>query len=230
MAVKWIEKEELSSPESPEADSAILAASWILYKLSGERYPGTSTQTEWYGLDINRYTTRDYGASSLLTNLSLFEVEDYLSGHLRPRKQPVRSISSVSEGNASVAPNTYFLVNNSTIVKTDGTDWDFAEGVTITYTSGILPPEMGRRAARRLANEFIWSVENDELCALPERAKSFSRQGISYTILDPQEYLDKGKVGIYEIDLFLSTANPSRAKKRPKVFSPDLPKGRKTNI
>jgi hypothetical protein len=31
--------------------------------------------------------------------------------------------------------------------------------------------------------------------------------------------------GIYEVDLFLSTHNPSGALKKPKVFSPDRPRG-----
>ena len=45
---------------------------------------------------------------------------------------------------------------------------------------------------------------------------------MSFTLLDPQDFLDKGRTGIYEIDLMLSALNPAGALKRARVFSPDI--------
>ena len=60
----------------------------------------------------------------------------------------------------------------------------------------------------------------------PQRVTQVSRQGMSWTLLDPQDFLDKGRTGIYQVDLFLSTVNPRRRRLRSRVFSPDVPRGK----
>jgi hypothetical protein len=119
-------------------------------------------------------------------------------------------------------PSEYSLRNNSYLVRTNGIPWvlDAIHELEIVYTHGTPPPAAGKRAAIRLANELILSDKGSSLCALPERISTVARQGVTYTMLDPQEFISNGKVGIYEIDLFLAAVNPYRAKKRPKVFSP----------
>jgi hypothetical protein len=86
---------------------------------------------------------------------------------------------------------------------------------------------MGKVAAKRLAQEFIRLWTGDDDCALPRRVTSVSRQGVNYTILDQQDFIAELRTGIYEIDLFLKTNNPHGAKKRSRVFSPDIPRARK---
>jgi hypothetical protein len=85
---------------------------------------------------------------------------------------------------------------------------------------------MGKMAARMLAIEFckMWSGED---CELPQRVTSIARQGVSYTILDPQEFVAQGRTGIYFVDLFLKSVNPDGAKNRARVFSPDLARARR---
>lgn len=229
MAVKWIDASEISYSGSSQAESAVLTASWLLYKLTAEKYPGVRTSTEWYGVDSNQFSLKDYGALQSLVNISMFEIDDHQLKYLRLRKQPVQSITSLTLGNASLDPDNYILVNHSSVARVDGQFWDLGQGIVVEYVHGIQPPEAGKRAARRLADEIVLSFEDPENCQLPERAKSFNRQGISYTMLDPQEYFDKGRTGISEVDLFIITANPKRARKRPRVFSTEIPRGRKTN-
>ena len=86
---------------------------------------------------------------------------------------------------------------------------------------------MGRAAARLFAVELVKYYEGDETCALPQRVTSVNRQGVSYTILDQQSFIDDGKTGLYTIDLFLKTANPDKARARARVFSPDTPRARR---
>ena len=65
------------------------------------------------------------------------------------------------------------------------------------------------------------------MCELPQRVTSVSRQGVSYTILDNQEFIDELRTGLYEIDLFLKVVNPDNARRKSKVFSVDTPRARK---
>lgn len=227
MAIRWIQSTQLINPSSPSADSATLAASWILYKLTGEKYPGVSYSTETYIVDRNRFTPVDYGAAQQLLSVAVFEVKDIQSRNLTLRRRPALSVDEVLV-NGSVLPiESYVLVNNAYLARLDGGFWDFDQGVTVSYSHGSPPPEIGVRAAIRLANELIYLNDDPDQCALPDRVTSVSRQGISYAVLDPQTFLDQGKTGMYEVDLFIKTANPYRARKKAKMFSPDIPKGRR---
>lgn len=227
MSVRWISATDLTHPENPDADSAALAASWVLFKLSGEKYPGIQTSTDWYGVDPEQvHTPTD--PTMISRPFTIFEVADSTSKILRLRSTPVHTVESVSTSEGELDPTEYLIGNKSFILRTDGRVWDLISGVTVSYTHGVLPPQAGIRAAQRLADELVLSVVDPQNCALPDRVTSVSRQGISYTILDPQNFINEGRTGIYEIDMFLHAANPTKARKRPRVFSPDLPSGRRT--
>jgi hypothetical protein len=93
--------------------------------------------------------------------------------------------------------------------------------VYVTYTYGNPPPGPLLAAINSLAQEFA-SYREGEDCRLPERITSVSRQGVSWTILDPQDFLENGQTGIYEVDLALSLYGP-RAFARARVFTPSNP-------
>lgn len=231
MAVSWITGADTAEPGSPEADSAAEAASWVLYKLTGEKYSGVSESTEWYGSrDSACGACSDLEMRAYGYYLSHFDFPHFLSDStpkgLRLRGTPVVSITSIEDKDGVVLnPADYRLVNRAYLIKTDGSCWDMRDGYTITYRHGAYPPELGRIAAIRLANELIKSITDIDNCSLPDRVTSVSRQGISYTILDPQTFIENGRTGVYEIDLFIKTANPDNARKKPKVFSVDRPRG-----
>lgn len=151
--------------------------------------------------------------------------------NLRLRHTPVRSIASVEYLGRVLDPSEYSLRNNSYLVRSKALPWVLNpyNELSVTYTYGTPPPAAGRRAAIRLANELILWDKGSGLCALPERISSVSRQGVSYTVMDPQEFISNGKVGIYEIDLFLASVNPSKAKKRPKIFLASGPRAERVN-
>src|SRR5690606_3831730 len=94
----------------------------------------------------------------------------------------------------------------------------------VTYTYGSPPPVAGRMAARMLAIEFAKLWSGDEECSLPTRVTSVSRQGITFTILDSQDFIDDLRTGVYAVDLFLKSVNPNRAQAKAKVFSIDIPR------
>lgn len=234
MAVTWITADDTDDPSHPLAEELAEAASWVLFKLSGEKYVGIRTVTDWYGLEGAGCSSCLATASTEAAGIALHGhyfispslVNDYRTRGLRLRGRPVLSISQVSNESGVVSPSSsYRLVNNAYLINTDESCWDLSQGVYVTYEYGTRPPALGRIAAIKLANEFLALYNDPANCTLPERVTSVSRQGVSYTILDPQTFLEDGRTGVYEIDLFLQAANPSRARKRPRVFSPDVPRG-----
>jgi hypothetical protein len=125
-------------------------------------------------------------------------------------------------GTEELDPDTYKIVNSQYLQLT-GTQLDVC-GLEVTYTYGVPAPVAGRRAARTLARELVKGWSDDDTCALPDRVQSIDRQGISIAVMDPQDFLDEGRTGLYEVDLFLRAANPDKARKPARVFSPDLPR------
>lgn len=76
----------------------------------------------------------------------------------------------------------------------------------IRYRVGSNLPPGAKRHVLKLANEF-WKSSAGKSCALPERITNVTRQGVSWTILDPLDFLDKGLTGIGSIDLWVSRIN-----------------------
>lgn len=229
MGTLWISAADTIDPTGPYTESAVNYASSILFKLSGEKYTGIQTITEVY---------TSQAAMSNVTSPSLISGQMYnlprLSvgqRNLKLRNTPVRSVIGLTHLGRELDPSEYSLRNNSYLVRHNALPWvlDPVNELSITYTYGTPPPAAGKRAAIRLANELILSDKGSAACALPERISSVARQGVSYTMLDPQEFISNGKVGIYEIDLFLAAVNPSKAKKRPKVFLPGATRAERVN-
>lgn len=229
MAILWISAADTIDPTGPYTASAVEYASFILYKLSAEKFTGVYTVTEVYS---NQHTLPALTTPSIVEG-KIYNVPRFSEGqrNLRLRHTPVRSVDSVTYFGNVLAPTEYSLRNNSYLVRKNALPWvlDTVNELSVTYKYGTPPPAAGKRAATRLANELILADMGSSSCALPERISSVSRQGVSYTVMDPQEFIANGKVGIYEIDLFLAAVNPNKTKKRPKVFLADRPRGERVN-
>jgi hypothetical protein len=217
---------------SDYAPEAVKAASYLMWALSGRKYTGVTTVTERYVRFAPLINTRLLQEAAILNsrvNKALQLVEPWVSAEtrIRLRGQPVAKVETVRNvGGGIVNPDSYFLVDHSTIQFSDGALIVPAD-IEISYTYGTEPPVLGKMAARRIAQEFVRLWEGDEECALPQRVTSVTRQGVTYTVLDSQDFLEEMRLGIYEVDLFLKTVNPNRAQKRSKVFSPDIPRARR---
>jgi hypothetical protein len=228
MATLWISAADTIDPTGPYTDSAVHFASEVLYKLSGEKYTGIQSVTEVY---TSQAAMSNYSPSVI--GGQMYNLPKLSEGqrNLRLRNTPVRTVSSVIHLGRELDPSEFSLRNNSYLVRQNALPWvlDPVHELSVSYTYGTPPPAAGKRAAIRLANELILSDRGSAACALPERISNVSRQGVSYTMLDPQEFISNGKVGIYEIDLFLAAVNPSKAKKRPKVFLPGATRAERVN-
>lgn len=244
MSNLWITPEELGSYANSEyAYQAAKSASNILWALSGRKYSGLSTVTERYACASRSYR---YGQSSRNTVAEIIGGDVYNipssdldffddmtsdgvspSSRLRLRGRPVQRIHTIRNRSGVVIDSShYYLVDSSTVQAAPGVAWTPCD-VEVTYSFGIDPPTMGKMAARALAKEFAKGWSGDDDCALPQRVTSISRQGVSYTLLDQQDFLDELRTGIYEIDLFLRSVNPDKARAKARVFTPDVPRARR---
>lgn len=231
----WVVPEELGDQSSSAfAYEACKAASYLMWAFSGRKYHGIRTVTERYECPCSSpLVTSKWAATPSIVNGNITNVPsgsgcgcpDTVAGRhlkLRLRGAPVRSVQKVSKGGVELTSSDYKIMNGNLLTITSGIT-DIC-GLEVTYTYGVNVPGAGRLAAKKLAYELVLSWEGDDACALPSNLTSVSRQGISFAVFDKQDFLDEGRTGVYEIDLFLRAVNPDKARKKVKVFSPDLPK------
>ena len=244
MSNLWVSVEELDSYADHEyAYEAVKVASQLLWSMSGRKFGGITTVTEKYvcasrayrlGASSRNYTPELVGGD--MYNIPFDEFDDYAelttdgmspSTRLRLRGRPVIKIDAVRDRTGTIVdPSNYYLVDHSTLQARAGTAWAPCN-IEVTYTYGSPPPATGKAAARVLATEFIKLWAGDDDCALPQRVTSISRQGVSYTVLDNQDFIDELRTGLYVVDLFLKSTNPDKARAKARVFSPDVPRARR---
>lgn len=90
--------------------------------------------------------------------------------------------------------------------------------LTIDYIYGSPPSLDVQRAIDELATQLDL-IGSDE-CQLPSRVTSVNREGVSWTVLDPMQFLVGGKTGLYYPDLVISMYG-NGVKERARVFSPE---------
>jgi hypothetical protein len=240
----WIQPEEMGEYSYTEYTlEAAKTASYLLWAMSGRKYAGETTVTERYtctlrnnrlgpstktnspvlfGGDVYNIPSGDYDEYSELTSDGMSP-----DSRIKLRGRPVTKIHTIRNKQGDILdPSSYYLVDHSTIHIKAGTPWTPCN-TEVTYSYGTPVPVAGKMAARKLAIEFARLWSGDEACELPQRVTSVSRQGVSYTILDNQEFIEELRTGLYEIDLFLKVANPDNARRKSKVFSVDTPRARR---
>lgn len=246
MVALWVQASELGDYANTEyAQEAAQTASYLMWAMSGRKFSGVTTVTERYTCVLRR---QRIGESTKTTQAVLFggTVYDIPSGEfdfdeqssltvdgispesrIKLRGGPVTKVISIRNRVGTVLdPSLYYLVDHSTVQISAGAAWTPCN-TEVTYQYGAEPPTAGKMAARTLAIEFAKLWSDDETCALPQRITSISRQGVNYTILDQQDFIQESRTGLYAVDLFLKSANPDGARRRSRVFSVDAPKARR---
>lgn len=159
---------------------------------------------------------------------------------------PVIEIVEVKIDGVVIPANEYKLQDRRTLVRmrpsagatpTERYGWptnqvldlpDTEQGTfSITYTFGVAPPQIGFLAAKTLGGQLLLNALGQDN-SLPRRVTSVSRGGISVVVADVEDFLKNGNSGVYEVDLFVATYNPSKAKIPPMVWSPDVGRPRRT--
>lgn len=212
----WIDPEDLSDTPGVAETSAVEMASYVLYKLTGKKFPGYQTTTEWY---CNTYTDYSIALASMYRVMPAHLVQSIIPDApvdklLTLRGRPVIDVTE-ARGSSGGLIDTH-IIDAQSLMRADGLPWNLSTGVLITYKYGQNPPLAGKLAAVELARQLsmLFQDETDE-CQLNPRVmgsvSSINSQGIAYNMVDPQTFLTEGRTGITAVDLFIKSANPSGA-------------------
>lgn len=151
---------------------------------------------------------------------------------------PVQSVTEVKLGAAVVAPASYRVDDLLWLVRQDGGRWPATQNMgeplgaddtwSVKYERGLAVPSGGQRSMGELMSELWKACCNDGTCCLPKRVRTIAKQGITLGILDPMDFLEKGKTGLYFTDLWLQSVNPQARPQAARISSPDYDPGRVT--
>lgn len=219
-------------------EDCLLAASEVLFKLTARRYPGVCTQTVhplrsgFPGMEPRSYDAASRAGSSpypFRGGWPLFTAQRRETRVVGLGVTPVIDVTSVTVAGAVLDPGAYRVDDYRWLVRTDGSTWpscpdpiDDPEGFHVDVTYGRTPPQSGILAAASLGCELALSCSPETVgeCRLPSRVTSITRQGISMVVLDPFDFLEDGKTGVYEVDLFIKAENPERVQRRARAYHP----------
>lgn len=133
--------------------------------------------------------------------------------------RPVRQIFSVTDADGNAVDPDDVVVYNGHIVAMPTQPGCRVGSVDIDYEYGLTElPNIVHNAITTLAEEMRLSDEGAAECRIPERVTSVTRQGMSWTMIDPMDFMEKGRTGIYEVDLAINTVRPGR--RRARIFHP----------
>lgn len=246
----WIDQQDLYACGCPEnapqdvMDLAIESASEILFKLTGQQYPGECEATlrpcgnsgrsvpfgwgyPWIPLKLDGVWLNTGGCGCAM---------DYCGCSSYPAlnlgRDDVQSVDEVIIDGVVLDPGDYRLDENRFLVRVVGSRWPCCQylalpldehgtwGVTITYGWPI-PADL-RRAAAVLASEYVKACTSAGDCRLPMRAQTVARQGVTLQLFDPLETLNQGRTGLWEVDLAVTAHNPHRLTRQASVWSPEI--------
>jgi len=225
---EWATEADLCSPcddyafDADTLAEALDVASSVLYKLSGRQFAGQCRETVLVGDPCVCPVSAPIVRRNLQRGRSTCTHD-----RMTLRGYPIREIHSVAVDGVKLVQGTDFRVEDfRDLVRLGGESW--AAEVEVDYSFGQEPPPEGVHAAAVLACEIALACNPESAaggakCRLPKRVQSVTRQGVSLAFVDPFDFLDKGKTGVLEVDLFLQAVNPGGNASRPAVYSPDLP-------
>jgi hypothetical protein len=139
-------------------------------------------------------------------------------------------ITSVTISGVVLAPAAYVVYDGHLLTRIDGSCWpttchDYSDPNTsfiVEYQRGEIIPAHVQQATNRLACELAKACAGGE-CALPNRVKSISRQGVDIQMVDLTDEMGNIRTGIPAVDQVIVAENPHGLMGRPTVMSPDLP-------
>lgn len=152
---------------------------------------------------------------------------------------PVNTVVEVKIDGVVVDPATYRLERRPSKGKllrlggTGGPCWPTCQNLTldddqagtfsVLYLRGQAVPAAGMRAVGSLACEIYKQCTGAAGCRLPDRVKTVTREGVTYDMFDPGEWLDQGLTGLRDVDTWIRSVNPHGLYQPSAVFSLDLP-------
>lgn len=145
---------------------------------------------------------------------------------------PVVAVTQVLIDGQIVPPGEY-RQEGSILYRTAGQSWPTAQDLSedpseagtwqITYQRGVRVPAAGNWAVTAMARELLEAmIGGPGSCPrIPARAQSVVREGVAIQLVDPATFIDNGRTGVTEVDMFLAAVNPNQLAAPPLVWSPD---------
>jgi hypothetical protein len=148
---------------------------------------------------------------------------------------PVGAVTSVQVDGVTLTSGVDYLLQGSYLVRANNLEWPASQNLSlplgsadtwgITYTVGAAPPQALLNAAGIYACELAKARTGGQ-CQLPNRVQSVTRQGVEIQFVDTQDYLEKGRTGLADVDAVIAALNPHRLAAPLRVLSPDVPQFR----
>lgn len=210
---------------------AIDDASLVLYYLTGKQFAGTCTATV---RPPCLSGACQCGCTPNQINLGLWPITELTSVRYQGVTYEDAALTSTFhiighrylarlDGEAFLSGNQWAVAGGSHDVAADG----YVFEATVEY--GMPAPRLLTRAARALACDFIKACcSSDQPCKLPERVTNIVRSGISMEVGSVVHLLEKGRTGIFEVDLAIQTFNPSKLQSPSFLWMPNKEYGRKS--
>lgn len=194
--------EAFPAAEWDDAERAVLEATWLLWRLTYERFHGPQ---EW----VDDYRVTHNKCSMVMEHSPVTEVLSVSRVDLCSDEVAATGAGDEISGACFIGADTVRLCTTS------GGEFGCTPApctcremvVRVHYTLGSNLPPGADRATRTMASEYLKALTNPSSCQLPERVTSVTRQGVSWVLLDPMDFLKDGLTGIGSVDGWISAAN-----------------------
>lgn len=228
----WCTAEDLDpcTEDAAAIDSMIEVASRVMFLLGGSRWPGECDDTVQPGSCgcasrpwpvSGGVALRSVDASgSLCGSCSLLHLPQF----------PVISVTEVRIHGDVLDAAAYKIVDDEALVRVDGGSWPSNTGpgtvppvLEVDYTYGGFPSELGKRAATVLAQELLLAFCGNDACRLDRRVQQITRQNVTIEAVQMPGLIDalvQGHIGLPEVDLFVTTENPTKLRREGRFVIP----------
>jgi hypothetical protein len=213
----------------------------VLYRLSGRQWPGPCERIVWpcrgenTGCADTAWGTATWGYPStpMRVGNGWINCGACCGGCNLSRVKlagPINEIIEVIVDGEILPSEAYKIEAYRWLVRVDGGRWPCSNNLagepgdpgtwTVEYSYGKPVPDDGRYVAAIYACEMAKARCGADNC-LPARVKHISRQDVDIAFADPMDFIEDGKVGIYEVDQWLQSVNPHKIQRRGRVYRPD---------
>lgn len=191
-------------------EDGLLAASNVLFDLTGRRWPGECVTTI--------YPCREPAGPRAALSGPWWQSNRFLRStrdcrRLRLPGGPTGIESVTVDG--MVIPSDVYELQGRDLVRVDGDVWPCcvgcgpvdADDFAVTYPYGTVPPIGGRIAAAVYGCQIALACDDatSGACKLPANVQTLLRQGVSVTLPDPTQLAQDGLTGLPEVDRWVAS-------------------------